>query len=200
MFLGTFKEYVESLRASITSLNVHQLSRHSFNLGYYIYIILDANKIDGMIDLANCSLPLLNCKQNVLIDILKDACIYVGKGKNARKFIHAIRAKKDMQNNEAISLCPNSKAIIRQWYNSSSIIIHQMPTEVTSMEAHCREYAIIKAIGLSNLSNRINGTSYGIMRDSWNDFEVTNFGTMLLYNAMHDLLSDLPFKISEHEI
>ena len=200
MFLGTFKEYVESLRASITSLNVHQLPRHSFNLGYYIYIILDANKIDGMIDLANCSLPLVNCNQNALIDTLKDACIYVGMGKNVRKFIHAIRAKKDMHDIEANSLCPNSKAIIRQWYNSSSIIIHQMPTEVTSLEAHCREYALIKAIGLGKLSNRINGASYGVMRDSWNVFEVTNFGTMLLYNAMHDLLSDLPFKITEHEI
>ena len=46
-----------------------------------------------------------------------------------------------------------------------------------------REFAIIKALGLNNLTNVINGTPYGIM-NSWSDNEIINFGKMLLYNAM----------------
>ena len=46
-----------------------------------------------------------------------------------------------------------------------------------------REFALIKSLGLNNLTNIVNGTPYGVMT-SWNEYEIKTFGKMLLYNAL----------------
>ena len=60
------------------------------------------------------------------------------------------------------------------------------------MEALSREFAIIKALGLENISNLINGTSYGLMEHAWNKNEIINFGNMMIYASMKNVLQDPP--------
>ena len=50
---------------------------------------------------------------------------------------------------------------------------------------HNREFAIIKALGINNLTKSINGSSYGDMKSNWNNKEIVNFGNMIMYNAFN---------------
>ena len=67
------------------------------------------------------------------------------------------------------------------------------------MEAFSREFALINAFGLENLTNKMNGTCYGIMND-WNKNEVSNFGNMLINRAMKSILQDPPLFIYEKDV
>ena len=61
------------------------------------------------------------------------------------------------------------------------------------MEAFSREFALINAFGLENLTNEINGTCYRVMKD-WNKNEINNFGNMLINRAMKSVLLFLYMK------
>ena len=69
-------------------------------------------------------------------------------------------------------------------------VLHLLP-DCNHYEAHSREYAIIKALGLVNLSNIYNGTCYGAMTE-WNENEVVNFGNMILFNTLKMCLIETP--------
>ena len=66
--------------------------------------------------------------------------------------------------------------------------------------AHNREFSIIKAPGHNNLTNSINGSCYGDMKDSWNKNEILNFGNMLLYNAFKMCLIKPPSVIYSEDV
>ena len=83
------------------------------------------------------------------------------------------------------------KNILELWKRNTGICILQLPVETNHFEAHCKEYALIKAINLRHLNNQINGTAYGCMK-MWNDTEVRNFGNMLLYYAMNICINERP--------
>ena len=50
---------------------------------------------------------------------------------------------------------------------------------------------MIKAVG-SNLTNLINGSIYGLMKQKWSVFEIRNFGDMLLYHALQQCIKERP--------
>ena len=66
--------------------------------------------------------------------------------------------------------------------------------------AHNREYAIIKALGFNNLTNDINGTCYGAMKDAWNSNEIINYGNMLLFNAFKMCIIEPPSLIYKEDV
>ena len=74
------------------------------------------------------------------------------------------------------------------------VVILQLHPEVCHYEAHSREFALIKAIGLKNVTNKYNSTPYGIMK-LWNNEEIFNFGTMILYNALKMCIKDHPIGV-----
>ena len=85
-------------------------------------------------------------------------------------------------------------------YNTQSVAVLQLTPDCNHYEAHSRESAIIKALGLQNWSNVYNGTRYGAMKTKWNDTEIINFGIMILFNtrkmcfiekSSHVIISDL---------
>ena len=50
---------------------------------------------------------------------------------------------------------------------------------------------MIKAVG-SSLTNIINGSIYGLMKQKWSVFEIRNFGDMLLYQALQQCIKERP--------
>ena len=57
--------------------------------------------------------------------------------------------------------------------------------------ALCRENSMIKSVG-RNLTNLINGSVYGLMKEKWTIYEVKNFGEMLLYLTLKQSILELP--------
>ena len=51
---------------------------------------------------------------------------------------------------------------------------------------------MIKSLGLNNITNDINGSSFGIMKSKWNLFEVMNYGNMILYNSLKMAIQENP--------
>ena len=72
--------------------------------------------------------------------------------------------------------------------------------EINNYEALSRENALIKAIGLESLTNKINGTCYGVMKDEWSETEIINFGIMMLYNTLKMAIQDPSQVIMEADI
>ena len=55
----------------------------------------------------------------------------------------------------------------------------------------CIENTMIKSIGKS-LTNLINGSVYGIMKNKWTVHEIHNFGEMLLYYSLRQCIFERP--------
>ena len=55
----------------------------------------------------------------------------------------------------------------------------------------CRENAMIRAAG-PNLTNILNGSAYGLMKNKWTLNEIKNFGEMLLYFSFKQCLAERP--------
>ena len=85
--------------------------------------------------------------------------------------------------------------ISRLLEEGTGVVIIQLSNGITHQEAHAREFAIIKALGLQNITNAFNGTAFGNMKTKWNYNEVVNFGTMSLFNALKMCIFDNPYVI-----
>ena len=155
---------------------------------FYNYIIFDAKKLYSLLD--NVTTPLLHFSSKVL-NRFKLSCVYVGKGSSIRKNMHICYARKIDKCYAFQKRSNNSKNILELWKRNMGICILQLPVETNHFEAHCKEYALIKAINLKHLNNQINGTAYGCMK-MWNNTEVRNFGNMLLYYAMNICINERP--------
>ena len=119
-------------------------------------------------------------------------CLYVGKGKNERQLQHAIECKQSLDDDLSVGIASDkSNKIANLWKRGMGIAIIQLCNGSNHFEAHSHEFALIKGIGLSNLTNVINSTSYGVMQ-SWSNVEIINFGKMLLYNALVMCIHEAP--------
>ena len=90
--------------------------------------------------------------------------------------------------------------ICRIWEKGHGIICLQLFHETNHYMAHNRVYAIIKALGFNNLTNAINGTCYGAMKENWNNNEIINFGDMLLLNAFRMCIIEPPSLIYQEDV
>ena len=118
---------------------------------YYNYIVLRAGMLNNLLYFYHSPAGTHGLDKGT-IDYFKMCCIYIGKGKGTRKFHHFKRNK----------ITPSSvhAEIKREWSEGGGVVILHMP-EVNHYEAHCREYALIKAVGLHNLCNTYNGVPFG---------------------------------------
>ena len=80
------------------------------------------------------------------------------------------------------------------------VAIIRIFTETNNYEAMSREYSLIKALKLNNLTNEVNGTCYGAMRKSWSETEIINFGNMMLFNTLKMTIQDPPQLIMEQDV
>ena len=90
--------------------------------------------------------------------------------------------------------------ITRIWEQKRSIFCLQILHETCHYTAHCREFAIIKALGFNNLTNENSGVPYGDMKFSWNNNEIVNFGDILLYKAFKICMIDGPTPVFHRDV
>ena len=161
---------------------VYKEKHSESNFYNYNYLFLNASLLDELLNGLNSS----NISWD-LFERFKACCIYVGKGSRSRKFEHIAKAKKlFMHHNFYYSY--TVWRINMLWKLGTGI---HFPIEVNHFEAHCREYAMIKSLGTCTLNNVIHGTAYGCMKH-WNDYEIRNFGSMLVYYALKICIHDRP--------
>lgn len=198
MFDGVQQFYGKALRNSIIKLRKRKGKQVSSNLGYYNYLILDGEILEPIIE----KYRYMDFGQNIAPGDrvkFKKSCVYSGKGINKRKYQHVVEGKKCMEKFSSSDLGDKFKRICRIWRKGHGIAVIQLSPETCEMEAFSREFALINAFGLENLTNEINGTCYGIMND-WNKNEINNFGNMLINRAMKSVLQDPPLFIYEKDV
>ena len=91
-------------------------------------------------------------------------------------------------------------AISKIWEMGGNIAVLRVGQELNHYEALSKEFAVIKAVGLGNLTNQINGTCYGDMENNWREHEILNFGNLLLYNCLENILFETPTLIHFSDI
>ena len=72
--------------------------------------------------------------------------------------------------------------ILDCWKRGKGYLV-QVGADTDNFEALSKEFALIKSVGLSNLTNFNNSTAYGEMR-SWNRKEVSYYGDYLLIKTL----------------
>ena len=198
MFLGVQRGYTEKLRTSIDQDIKLGLLPKRGNPTFYTYLLFDGEQLS---EILNCYSNLSTVAvENEHFDRFCDSCFYPGKGLNCRKFQHAVEAKLLLFNHlESQKNCPRLNNISQLLSNRKGISIVQLFSDSNHYEAHSREYAIIRSLGLENITNVVNGTPYGAMT-SWSSTEILNYGKMWLYNAMLMCIIEPPHVITLDDI
>ena len=174
------------LENSIMSLQNRNILK-SCSRNYYNYILIDADLLYRLVDSFNDSkLGLHSITMEDMIRF-KQAIIYIGKGKLARKYSHLREAfKKLLEGNLDIS--NKNSRIANIWNRGGGIIPIQMLSDSGNFLAISREYSMIKTTG-EHLTNVIIGSVHGIMKNEWTSTEVLKFwrnATLFLFLSMLD--------------
>ena len=123
----------------------------------------------------------------------KNLCDYVGKGTNDRKLQHLVLGKQILLQKLAMKKISAKLSKITQiWEKGHGIVVMHLFTETNHYEALSREYATIKSIGINNISNDRNSSAFGEMKTKWNNFEILNYGNMILYNSLKMAVHENP--------
>ena len=165
---------------------------------FYNYLLIDADKFYRILEKYNFNLEEIS---NEDFESLKKCIFYVGKGRNGRKFNHMTLCKRLFKKKMKFrKICAKFSKISRLWEGGNGIICLHLFHETSHFMTHNREFSIIKALGINNLTNSINGSSYGDMKSSWNYKEIINFGNMIMYNAFKMCLIEPPSIIYEKDV
>ena len=193
MFENVFKLFDKKLKKSIfKQIKPRGKKRRPL---YYNYAICNGTKLALFLKqfdkycLSNGNITLEHLYE------LKCLIDYLGKGINTRMISHLLTEK-----NSNIMIKTDKNAKIREiWNKGEGISIIRLCGDINHFEALSREYALIKAIGLQNLTNQVNGTRYGIMHD-WNNELIINFGNMLLYYTLKMIIQSKPNILYESDL
>ena len=201
IFVNVHKTFNSDLRESIKTLIEHKKLERTKNPQCYNYLIMDGAKLYKILERYN-SLSLIPATiSNKDFEEFKRAILYAGKGTNDRKFSHLIGGKqlllKQLDFNK---ICAKFSKITQAWEKGHGVVVLHLFTETNKYEAMSREYAIIKALGLNNITNQNNSTPYGSMADKWNHKEVVNYGNMILYNTLKMAIQENPPIINEDDV
>lgn len=89
--------------------------------------------------------------------------------------------------------------ISKSWEVENGVAVIQLFSDSDHYISLCHENFMLKATG-SNLTNLINGTIYGLMKEKWTPFKTKNFGEMLLYIALKQCIIERPSIIYPDDI
>ena len=159
----------------------------------YTYLILDGTLLHHLLDTIEKDDLLIPSLTNMSFERFKKLIFYAGKGVNARKFSHLLTGKKICLNQLPLKkITAKFSKIAQIWEKGHGISVIQLFSESNHYEAMSREFAMIKALGLNNLTNANNSHPYGVMGSSWNHQETVNFGNMTLYNSLTMAVNERP--------
>ena len=126
------------------------------------------------------------------MDIFKKSIIYIGKGLNGRKCAHLINALTLLEGKmEKTKINAKFTKIVNAWKNEDGFVVLQLLSKSDHYVSLCRENAMIKSVGKS-LTNHINGSVYGLMKNKLIVHEIYNFGEMLLYYSLRQCVFERP--------
>ena len=197
IFISTQKFYLAILRKSIQGYLKCGTLPTVPGKSFYNYLIINASRLLRLLDDIDDNEDITSHH----LEELKKAIDYAGKGNNGRKLDHLRDGKKIIQKQLKLSkVCAKYSKITQIWEKGHGIVCLQIFGESDHYEAHCKEFAIIKAIGLNNLTNVNSGSVYGDMKDFWNSNEIQNFGNMILHNTLKMCISVRPVAIYKEDI
>lgn len=186
--------YLDILRDSINILVESGGLIKVFGKNFYNYLIIDAQKLFRLLDKIKGG-----DVTEEHIEEFKECIEYVGKGLKDRKMDH-VREGKRVYLGEQLKIHPKYNSMLCSWDDGSGVICLQLFGESGHYEALCKEFALIEAIGLYNLTNLNRGTSYGDMKENWNSTEINNFGNLILFRALKLCCIDRPLEIYLHDV
>ena len=200
MFNNVQHLYSEALRDSIVTLDYFSSPM------YYNYLLIDGEILKPLLE----KYATMDLTEHVItkedhIEFRK-GCFYTGKGKSERKFKHLVEVKNSKNSRSKNKRLKNQKPsekykkIRKIWRRGHGIAVIQLFPEVCEYEALSREFAMVIGLGLENLKNTINSTCYGVMKESWNLNQITNFGNMMVYRTLKMALQDPPTLFYENDI
>ena len=176
--------YGKELEKSIKSMYENGILHEKKHKKYYNYILLDAGLLRQFLE--GFDSDDLCIREVTTEDLEKFKCciIYIGKGCGDRKYIHLYDTEKMLEGKLQIEKrCAKYNKISQVWKKGEGVVPLQLCSDSDHYLALCRENSMIKAVG-AKLTNLINGSIYGIMKNKWTIYEIKNFGDMLLYFAL----------------
>ena len=174
-FEVTYGFYLEILRDSINISIESGVLFKVFGKNFYNYLIIDAHKLFKLLD------KIMDGEvTDAHVEEFKESVEYVGKGNKDRKMDHVREGKKLYLGNEQVTFHPKYSKMLSSWTDGNGVVCLQIFGESGHHEAHCKEFALIEAIGLCNLTNLYRGTCYGDMKENWNlTYSFQNLKVML---------------------
>ena len=164
----------------------------SLKRAFYTYVIIDASRFVSLMSRQSRFYLGENVVNFHDFALLKECIIYIGMGTIYRKNAHFKNAKKVMAGLiDSKSVPGQVSAICSCWNNGGGVYCIEIEPESTTFEAHCRETAMICAVGLKNLENKNAGSLYGIMRN-WSSIKLRNYGEMILFLAFKNFIVKRP--------
>ena len=162
---------------------------------FYTYLILDANLLYKLIKRFDTN-GLCNLIPKEITmedqDLFRKLILYIGKGCNDRKFMHLIEALAVLDGKMPLKkISAKLSKIAGIWETENGVVLLQIFNDSDHYISLCRENAMIKAVG-NTLTNILNGSIYGLMKDEWTTTEILNFGEMLLYFAFKQCILERP--------
>ena len=131
----------------------------------------------------------------------KSLCEYVGKGTNDKKLQHLLLGKQILLKQLVVKkISAKFSKITQIWEKGHGIVVMHLFTETNHYEALSREFATIKSIGINNITNERNSSPFGDMKTKWNNFEILNYGNMILYNSLKMAIHENPPLIYPEDI
>ena len=201
LFVNIQKIYNKNLRLSIKTDLENGLLKRCGNSLNYNYLILDGTLLLQLLDSIEKDDLLTPSIKNAIFERFKELIFYAGKGVNNRKFSHLLAGKKICLKQLALEkITAKFSKIAHIWEKGHGIVVLQLFSETNRYEALSREFAVIKALGLNNLTNANNSCAYGDMKNNWNYNETVNFGNMILFNALTMTVNERPTVLYKEDI
>lgn len=149
---------------------------------YYNYLFVDP-RLTG-----NLALRSLDHIERAFWSDFYSSIFYVGKGTKTRPYYHLHAASKLFKQNKSTTNRKLAK-ILDIWKDNRGVVCLHVFHNASPAEAFTREAAMIKALGVWNLTNVKNGKFYGGSMN-WSEEKKRLFGMYLLHKCMNILLNE----------
>ena len=195
LFINVELLYAKKLEDSINYLKSKKILKPR-RKKFYNYIIVNAKSLYDLLERFVTDDDGLKPREITIQDLIafKAAIIYIGKGCCNRKLKHMEEAVQVFDGTMNFSkITAKLSKISKSWENGNGVAIIQLFSDSDHYISLCRENSMIKAAcTVNNLTNLINGSIYGLMKNKWTAFEIKNFGEMLLYFALKQSILERP--------
>ena len=179
-------------KALTKSLELVQCLAKNQNRTCYNYLIIDANKFISLMRRRSGMSSSMHSPSWHDYQLFRSCIVYVGKGTNARRDMHFKDAKLIYIGHLDSAMASGQASFISTcWASGGGVYSIQFEGEATAHESLCREAAVIEALGLVNLKNKILGAKFGDMK-TWSHEKVRNFGEILIFIAFKNFILRRP--------